>query len=218
MANNVVAFVGIESFDNIQYIARILSNLNKKILVIDYSETEALTWSIPQIKFIDIYNDIIKFRQVDYTKQNITEDMLKVYDDIIIAFGFNIKNEFMKYCNKIIYVTDLYINNIEKLNRVHDFDVEEKYLLIRNVLGIKISPETVAQQIEKNIPTENTMILPFSENDQINGLINQYNQSFRFKKISRQLKELLYKQVNDLYPDITKDKLNEAYKKAKRGE
>src|SRR5690554_1464643 len=80
LANNVVAFVGIESFDNIQYMARILSNLGKKVLVIDYSETEALTWSVPQIDFIDIKKDIINYRHVDYTNQNITDDMLKVYD------------------------------------------------------------------------------------------------------------------------------------------
>jgi len=217
LANNVVAFVGIESFDNIQYMARILSNLGKKVLVIDYSETEALTWSVPQIDFIDIKKDIINYRHVDYTNQNITDDMLKVYDDVFVAFGFNIIEEVILSCNKINYVTDLYINNIEKLNRINDYKTERKYLLIRNVLGIKISPESVALQIEKNIPSENTSILPFSENDQINGLISQYNQTIRFTNISRPFRELLYRQIHELYPAITKDKLNEAYKRARKG-
>lgn len=218
MANNVVAFVGIECFDNIQYMARILSNLGKKVLVIDYSETEALTWSVPQINFIDIKKDIINYRHVDYTNQKITDDMLKVYDDVIVAFGFNIIDEVIYSCNKINYVTDLYINNIEKLNRINDYNTEKKYLLIRNVLGIKISPESVALQIEKNIPSENTTILPFSENDLSNGLINQYNQTICFTNISRPYKELLYKQIQILYPDITKDKLKVAYKKARKRE
>lgn len=215
--NNVVAFVGIESFDNIQYMARMLSNLGKKVLVIDYSETEALIWSVPQIKFIDINKDIINYRQVDYTNKNITDNMLKTYDVVIVAFGFNIIEEVILSCNIINYVTDLYINNIEKLNRINDYNTEKKYLLIRNVMDIKISPETVALQIEKNIPIENTSILPFSENDQINGLINQHNHSIHFTNISKAFKELLYKQINELYPDITKDKLKEAYKRARKG-
>lgn len=218
MANNVVAFVGIESFDNIQYMARILSILGKKVLVIDYSETEALTRSVPELDFIDIKKDIINYRNVDYTKLDMTEALLKVYDDIIVAFGFNIIDEEIMLCNKIIYVTDLYINNIEKLNRISDYKAEKKYLLIRNVMGIKISPESVALKIDKNISPENTLILPFSENDQINGLINQYNQTIDLTNISRPFKKLLYKQIHELYPNITKDKLRVAYKKARKRE
>ncbi|HHU72963.1 MAG TPA: hypothetical protein GXZ21_13180 [Clostridiales bacterium] len=218
MANNVVAFVGIESFDNIQYMARILSILGKKVLVIDYSETEALTRSVPELDFIDIKKDIINYRNVDYTKLDMTEALLKVYDDIIVAFGFNIIDEEIMLCNKIIYVTDLYINNIEKLNRISDYKAEKKYLLIRNIMGIKISPESVALKIDKNISPENTLILPFSENDQINGLINQYNQTIDLTNISRPFKELLYKQIHELYPNITKDKLRVAYKKARKRE
>lgn len=197
--------------------ARILSNLGKKVLVIDYSETEALTWSVPQIDFIDIKKDIINYRLIDYTNQNITADMLKGYDDVFVAFGFNIIEEVILSCNKIYYVTDLYINNVEKLNRINDYYAEKKYLLIRNILDIKISSETVALQVEKNITTENTLVLPFSENDHINGLVNQYNHTVDFANISRPYKELLYMQIHELYPNITKDKLNKAYKRARKG-
>lgn len=217
MANNVVAFVGIESFDNIQYMARILSSLGKKVLVIDYSETEALTWSVPRINYIDINKEIINYRHIDYTNQNITDDMLKAYDDVFIAFGFNIIGEAILSCNNIFYVTDLYINNIKKINRIDDFNIKSRYLFIRNVLEIKINPESVASQIEKNIPKENTFILPFRENDQINGLINQYNQIMAFANISGAYKKILHKQIHELYPNITKYKLKVACRKARKG-
>lgn len=217
MANNVIAFVGIESFDNIQYMARILSNLGKKVLVIDYSETEALTWSVPRISFIDINKDIVNYRNIDYTNQNITDSMLNVYDDVLIAFGFNIIEEAILSCNIICYVTDLYINNIKKINRINNFKIKSKYLFIRNVLEVKINPELVASQIKKNIPKENTLILPFRERDQFSGLINQYNQTVCFTNISKAYEKLLYKQIHELYPGITKYKLKVAYRKARKG-
>lgn len=217
MENNIIAYVGIDNSDNILYLSRILSKLDKKILIVDHSDTKAITYSIPQLDGIDMKLDTVTYRKVDFTQMDLSERIVKKYDIVLIDYGFSPRRKELGYCNRIVYVTDLYLHNTNKLYCMEDYDISIKSLLIRNLLGIKISPESVAIQIEKNIPVENITLLSFNENDLVNSIINQYNQSFRFTNISRQLKSYLIREISSLYPEILKKDIVKAYQKARKG-
>ena len=67
MASNIVAYIGIDNFDNIIYLSRILTNLEKKVLIIDQTEALTLKYSIPQPIGVDSNLNIITYRHMDFT-------------------------------------------------------------------------------------------------------------------------------------------------------
>ena len=67
MGNNTVAYVGLDNFDIILYISRVLMKLGKKVLLVDHSETMAIKYCIPQPKGLNCQRDIITYQGIDFT-------------------------------------------------------------------------------------------------------------------------------------------------------
>lgn len=220
MASNVVAYVGYESFDVILYQSRILQALGRKVLLVDYSETRALTSSIPQVKGLDTVTNIMTYRRVDLTSLEITEKIIKDYDDILINCGFEKPNIDISIITKTIYVTDMFRYNLEKLKMIKYYDdqASTKELLIREATDFKITPEVMIVNLEKDIPRDNISIIYRDDRDYDNCLLCHYNQEFRFKRISSILKTYLIQKTCTLCSNLSIKAIRKAYKSARKGE
>lgn len=217
MGSKCIAFIGIDNFDIILYLSRILSKLDKKVLIADYSGTEALTTSIAKPVGVDCNKNVITYRKVDFTKLPITDDMYNAYDCILATYGFNNPGEEIKYFNHVIYVTNLFLHNLVKIEQLESYEVADISLLVRDVAGVKISPNDIATALKKNIDVEAVSYLHLDETDFTNAIACQHNQSASFIKISRAMKNYLLNLTYKFYPDISKEEIKEAYKKARRG-
>ena len=204
MANNVVAFIGIDNFDNIIYLSRILTKLGKRVLILDHSETMSIRHSIPQPKGLNCDKEIITYRQVDFATIDFKENMKKEYDDILIYCGFHALEKNIAHCNRLVYVTDLYRYNyirMPKPSMVYGNDKPfELGLLIKEATPIKITPEIISENIGIPFSPENISVLYHDEKDYANSLICQYNGSYIFSKISKQRKSYLMEEVRKLHP------------------
>lgn len=222
MANNVIAYVGIDYFDHIIYTARILVKLGMKVLIVDHSDTLALLSSIPIPKGISVHNDIITFKKMDFTLAEISQTLLEAYDDILISYGFKKPTADIAYCNRIVYVTDLYRYNHTRLKKYctmyHLDNITNRELVIKDVIESKVPTDMIAERIGVTFPDKNITVLLRDDNDYYNSIINHTNNSFYFARTSKQLRRHLIQETGILYPNLKPKQLSSACQRAGKGE
>jgi len=220
MANNVIAYVGNESFDIILYLSGLLKNMGYKVLLVDYSETKALTCSLPQIPGINTDDDYITYRKVDFTTKGIDHKILELYDDILIDCGMSCPHMDYSLLTRVVYVTDLFefnLNRISKLDLYNNLEIETA-LLIRNAANSKLTTQYILSILKKDIPEEMITILYRDDADYENSLFCHYNKVFRFSHISWMMKNYLVSEVKILYKELTNRQIRLIYAKARKGE
>ena len=121
MENKILGFFGVDKYDIILYLSRILYTLNKKILLLDCSENRALTYSIPMPNQIlceerDCY--IVNYRGIDcasnsFISQELMEKYKQEYDVILMDFGFQENHELVENCTHIVLVLDQKLHNLK---------------------------------------------------------------------------------------------------------
>lgn len=219
MANNIVAFVGLESFDIILYLSRIMQSLGRKILVVDNSENKALTYSVPHIDWMNTLETIISNRRVDFTGMSVTGELATTYDDVLVDCGCKPPVTSIGLFTKIIYVTDMFEYNIRRIAQINYYQECkcEVSLLIRDLINTKITVEHIVEGLGKEIPEDMISVLYRDDNDYENCLNSHINQVFTLN-LSRLLKGYLMEQISNLCPQVTLNDIKEAYKKARKGD
>jgi hypothetical protein len=219
MANNIVAYVGVDSFDTILYLSRILHRLGRSVLVVDNSDTLALTHSVPRIRDIDTNETTISNRRVDFTNMPLGEELITKYDDILIDCGLKKPMSAVSLFTRVIYITDMFGYNIHRVANMSQYYTCncDKLLLIRNVVYTKVTPEQVTQRINQDISVDKVSVLYRDDDDYENTLNNHVNQVFTLK-LSKPYKNYLIDQVNSMCPIFTKREIRKAYKVARNGD
>lgn len=216
MANNIIVYVGIENFDLVLYLSRILAKLGRKVLVMEYCDIGVFDCIIPKPAGIDSTKEPITYRHVDFAKSPITEDMKRYYDDILITFGFN--NPGNLACSRIVIVTDLYLHNITRLKPcLLESNCQDKSFLIRNIVNVNINPKIMQEHFGSQVEKDNLSLINYDENDISNAILCQHNQSIRFLNISNEMKKYLIKEAMKLCPNMKKKKIMDAYTAARKG-
>jgi hypothetical protein len=222
MANNVVAYVGMDYSDYILYTARILLRLGMKVLLVDHSDTLSLKNSIPEPKGLCSNTDIITYRGLDFTTSSVSLEMLKQYDDILIAYGFRKPAEDIGYCGRVVFVTDLYRYNHSRLREYsinhHLNKIAYKELIIKEAIETKITTDIISERIGIRFSPENITVLFRDDKDYYNGVICHTNNSIYFTHVSKQLKRHLIQETKVLYPNIKAKQLTAACNRAGKGE
>lgn len=221
LANNIVAYIGIDNFDHILYLSRILSHLGKKVLLIDHSDTLSLKYSIPMPDGLDCSSDMVDYKHVEFTTSEISEEIKEKYDDIIIFCGFNPREEDINSCNRVVFVTDQYRYNYDRVSSLYPNDSNvsqiEPELLVKEATTSKITANVITDHMGITFSPNNISVLYFDEQDYNNSLICHFNQSFQFKKISKQLQDYLIREVSRFYPESSIKDIISSYKRARKG-
>lgn len=218
MEANVIGFIGSDKYELILYLSRILFHLGKKVLLVDYSESEALYQCIP-IPEILCENDVnIDYRGIDFIQgQYFNLNKQQQYDVILMDLGFGDERKSLPQCTKIMYVTDLQLHNVRRIkNLVYAEDID-KYLIIKDVFQCKIKPEFILTQLDEEIDMGHVYILYQDTLDSKYKIQSQYNLKFSFGKLSRPTKFFLKDFTRQLNNNLDEKRLNNAYRKAERG-
>lgn len=218
MVNNVIAFIGCDKYELILYLARILYHLGKKVLMVDYSENEALYQCIPVPLTLQESNNYIDYRGIEFVKgHKIKTHDFSDYDVVLMDLGFFIDVELLNACTKICYVTDMqlhHINNIKKLEGKCDV---QKCLVIKDAFSCKITPEYIMNQVGQDL--EKKCIYQFFQDpyDYMYKINSQYNDKFIFPKLSKEVQSFLKDMIMQLDDTLSEKQYSLAYKKAERG-
>ncbi|MGB8455261.1 MAG: hypothetical protein WCD89_23385 [Anaerocolumna sp.] len=211
---NVIGFLGIETYDLILYISKLLINLNQEVLIIDNSETEALTCCIPIPESLNPKISKINYRHIDFVKERTSNEYMDDYDFIFVDFGFKTSNKDIKNCSFIYLVTDKQQHNILRIQNLKL--TQEVYLIIKDIIKSENAAYLADNLKENKINVKQYYCLYYDDADKENMISLQYNNDIKFKNQSGQLKELLNQLIIETL-HFNKTEVGQAYKKAKRG-
>jgi hypothetical protein len=218
MVSKVIAFIGCDKYELILYLARILYHLGKKVLLVDYSENEALYQCIPVPLTLQEGNNYIDYRGIEFAKgQNVIAHDFSDYDVVLMDLGFYIDVKLLAACNKICYVTDMQLHHIKHIKKIEDKCDKQKCLVIKDAFPCKITPEYIMNQVGQGIEKKSVYLFyqdPFDYKYKINS---QYNDKFIFPKLSKEVQSFLKDMIMQLDETLSDKQYSLAYKKAERG-
>lgn len=203
-----VGCYGMDAYDIIQYLSRILLHLEKKVLLVDLSESKALRYSVSGLH--EPGKELFDYRGVHFTEQWNRKGM-KDYDYVLAVFGEK-SYEFMKECDYLYGVTDYQIQNLQKIQSIKQNvpETEQGFLIIRD-----FSQREQVAYVKHICPFAYIYYLPEDAISMRNRLQCQYDQVFCFRRMSPELREMLWDAL--LSFEFTKKEIKSAIKKAERG-
>ena len=218
-----IGFFGSCKVELIHYLSRILVVANKKIAIIDASYEQVLKYTIPENIGL---NGLVNYRGVDiYTevqdKQKMDSINTSNYDYVLIDYGTT-KNyiEDLQECSKCFLVTNFERENIVKTKQfLSALDIKIKIIKIyKDLVRSKIDDRYIDFRLEINdrVQVLDSYNIFLNEDDYRNKISVQYDDVFKFNKISKELRELIYNIANQ-YLEIEKNMLKKVMKKAERG-
>lgn len=218
MDKKTIGFIGSDKYEILLYLSRILYHLNKKVLLVDFSETMALTQSIPIPLALAESETYLEYRGIDFIKgRNYYLNMNKEYDYVLFDFGYNHSILSSIYCNSIVYVTDLQLHHAKRLNITNKKGSQKNFIIIKDVFPCKITPDYILNELNPKVNIENIYIIEQDALDIKVKIHSQYNQTFYFDKLSKSMKTFLKDIILQIDENLDKIQLQSAYKKAERG-
>ncbi len=216
--HKIVGFFGSDKYEILLYLSRILCHLKKKVLLVDFSETKALTQSIPIPNILNESSTYLDYRGVDFIKgENYCASIGKDYDYVLIDFGFNREILSKIQCDNIIYVTDLQLHNVKRINILSKKGNPKQHVIIKDVLPCSITPEYVLLEINLGLDIEDIYIIEQDAIDIKFKIQSQYSQTFFFDKLSKSMKTFLQDILFKFDENLSKNQIINAYRKAERG-
>lgn len=238
-----IGFTGSYKCDLLLYLARIAMAAGKKVAIVDAVEEDIWSYSVPVyldnkvVTYSDV--DIYLGRR---TAQSFEEIEFNKYDIVFVDFGFNKDMAgYMGQCDAVVLISDIARNNVLRLreylktfitvwesgkvfgNDSNTNEPEKKSKIdvikvYRDIVNSKINTkytDTLLDINEKlNIVLE--YIIQFDEIDYRCRIESQYNDSFRFSKLTKAFKAMLV-DVLESCTEIDRKSLLNALKKAERG-
>lgn len=217
-----IGYIGVEAFDIILYFGKTLSMLDYPVLVIDLSDSGALTKTLYHGMDLDSETNIIHYRNINYIRRIPDETELGDFSNgiIFVVYGFN--NTWM-YSLKLDYlniITNPFPYNIDKINRmissIH-IDNTKVRILVRDIINID-DFERVTSGITKRFNPVSARYIYYDMNDYENAMKCQISQVIRFKKISSSMRRYIKSEIVDLLPNIKAYNIRRAICLARKGE
>lgn len=185
-----IGFIGIEESDIVICLAQIISRLNKRTLVLDLSDTKALTGSIGNPLGLGIYN----YHGFDFTalSQNISKDVLVNYDYILIDFGLNRNSPFLKICAEVWFTGDQRPQYIKLISDTKLSMAQARFFILKEWVEYRdVLPEYLEILKPLHITRDTSYVLT-QDNDNYGLMLNMlYGMGIDLKKISADLSNLL---------------------------
>ncbi len=214
-----IGFAGCEAFDIILYMSRTLIKLNYRILVIDISETGALTKAIYHGMDLDSRQEIVNYRNINYLRRMPSEEELSSFVEGVIMIDFGIQSfpDLSLPCNFLYTTTNTFpyiIDNINTLMLNSEWKTEKQRLIIRDM----ITPDDidrVASKIRFHYDAIESLYLDID--DYYCAVNCQEIQLIRFMKLSSGMKTFIISQLHDIFPQIKIKRIKNAFALAGKG-
>lgn len=234
MLNNTVktiAIGGTQTVDLIHYVCRILVHMGISCCVEDYSASSELRVTVPDLESKILYVD---YRGVDFNFKPINKatNEYKSYDYIIKYVGTNkaAVNEFKNAEIQLVSMTmerhklleiKEFIGQIQRQSpriiRVYrdvvDSKIDKKYL--DELIGFSV--DVSSNELEEVLNSRYyEYFIYLDDHDYKTRIALQYNDQFKFNKLSKELKNLI-REILEVHLLLSPKAVSSAYKKAERG-
>ncbi len=217
-----IGYMGVEAFDIILYMAKTLSTLDYPVLIVDLSDTGALTETIYHGMDLDSEKSIIHYRDINYTRKAPQENELDDFKDgvVFVVYGFNNiswHSVRLDYLNIILDSFPYKINKVNKiLSNIRTDDIKVR-LLVRDIITMDDFDRVQTTIISRVNPVSASYIY-YDMNDYINAIKCQASQVIRFKGISSSMREYIRSEIDDMFPSTKPSHIRKAICIAGKGE
>lgn len=235
----MIGFVGSDKYDILLYISKILCQLGQRILLVDYSESRALTYSIPTPHGERVFytvreedclryqvkgpqeEDPISYQGFDFVIEPMYDTLLKLrgnYDIILIDFGFQVYSKLITSCELIYLCSDAQLHHIMQLKplKLLEEEIKDKcYLLYRQVYDCKIHASYLLDELDFDLESDHIYTYYEDLVDMKYCIDSQYNHTYHFMKISKGLKSCLLFLIRTMLPMVTEQAIRHAYRSAR---
>ena len=169
----IVGFVGYECEDIVLYLAKILCELGKKVVIVDRTEQEML------LEMMEIQNHKENQEKdgevsgIRITGQSICHEE---YDCVFYLFGYRLMHPKLYECEALVMVTDGVPAHASLLNKIGNWE-RKQYLVIRNLVPMKHTEHYLAILADKEkcfceIPfDEKDIRMKYSLNSYVDGMV-----------------------------------------------
>lgn len=217
MKNKVIGFAGLDVQDTILYLSRIFYHMGKRVLMADYSESQALYYSIPMIPGTDAYTTHVEYRGTYFTSGPVREKDWEDFDVIMIFLGFEARRE-VKYCTHMIYTTDCEKNHLERLEELRGVPAQYSQLVYRNAGKAEHYLEDMSFSFHGAVREACRYTCNDSPREKKLRMQCQYNEIFSFKGISGAFRRYLFDTVRAVFPEESAGKeFAESFRRAQQG-
>ena len=132
---NITGFAGYECEDVVLYLAKIVTALERKIVIVDRTEQESL---------MEIFRHRLipepgkKITETEYEGILITVDTVcyEEYDEVFLVFGYRLMHPKLYECHNLILVTDGVPSHASMLQKVGKWE-RRQCILIRDLVPVK---------------------------------------------------------------------------------
>lgn len=205
---STVGFTGSSRHDIILYLAAILSELNKRVLIQDFTERKELRYCIPCREEI-----FFSYRKIDYQfSREAGDSSLEEYDFIFMNTDGYISAD----CDLGYVVTDGAQESVKAgINAIKEIG-KAANLIIRNTCEYKITSAFILNKFrEADCRIHMVYDVPIDLFDYEYGLRMQYEDWQEFRNLSDKFKEMLIQMAMTL-TDRTRGEVLKAYRRAGR--
>jgi hypothetical protein len=171
---------------------------------------------------LDSRDDIVHYRNLNYTRKIPNENELKDFDDgvIFIVYGFEYIERYPIRLDILNIVVNSFPHNIYRVGRAllnASSEHTEIKVIVRDAITID-DVDRVRDSIASEINPVRTMYLYYDINDYVNALKCQISQVVRFRKISSGMKNIVMTEIVNILPGIKPSIIRKAVCKARKGD
>ena len=220
-----ISFLGLDAYDYLLYLAKLLTNMNYKVLVIDLSEngatSEALHDTSESIATL-LEPSIFHCKGIDYIPQiagwNYRGEFInsylyhknEEYDYVMTDFGTKVGHTAILQSAMVCFVIDMQKHNILAYNDlIQQLDIT-KEVVIRNIVPCKIKAQDLIADIIKGL-NHSLFYMELREKDLANQILLQHTRVIPMNRISKQVRGFLLEVVKKLEPEKEIKEIEQAF-------
>lgn len=197
----VIGYLGIESYDIILLQARLLRELGENVGLLDCSYDKSLAYAIPGL--MESASDFIEFAgSIACTSDSGIPDVLRNCGVIIIYAGRNCTAACINDLTAVRFVTDFQKHNIEFIKSCKLEDGTSVQVILREKIESKIKSDFILNELhEFEIKSEDVFSLEDTQLDLENRVTLQYGALKKMKRISSEMLEFIGNTVTGKYDE-----------------
>lgn len=199
ISTKAIGFIGTDKYDFISCIAKVLSEMNMKVLLVDYTTMRSLMSTIPDY----IQGKIMKYQNIFYLgdpKIGEIQSLIQqqTYDFIFMDFDYSCGRRDVFLCESIVFFTDLQRHHMEALEGMKLPNTIDKYMIFRMEFLNKTASAYLKQIMESmGITNEHSFYLRWGTKEKENQMRCQYQFEIPWKRAASGMKKIVWSLVKD---------------------
>ena len=204
-----VGFVGCYSHDVILLLAKVLSCMEKRVLLTDRSRRHTLRASIPVPEGMDAGKDKVEYDGIFYGEEESTPVERENFDVEMIDFGMEIGKEDAMGCTEVIVVTDMLSHHIRSLTNAEIPGERVRVCIIRDTIVSSGRKEKVIREFLQSFPNRIEFFLPPDVRDMKNRYVCETMYEYSMKRASPDMQDVILQIAAILNPGYSEKEIKQ---------